>query len=87
MVAYFDNRTAEIIETVPADWLFVCQIKAGWGPLCEFLDVSVPDMDFPRINSRDETKELIAKMTAASGKQISDEAMAAAGRQLHRAER
>jgi hypothetical protein len=55
--------------------------------LCEFLDVSVPDMDFPRINSRDETKELIAKMTAASGEQISDEAMAAAGQELHGDER
>jgi hypothetical protein len=32
-------------------------------------------MDFPRTDTRDETKEIIAKMTAASDGEISDEAM------------
>ncbi len=28
--------------------------KMGWEPLCEFLGVPVPDLPFPRVNSRDE---------------------------------
>ncbi len=83
MVTFFNKRTDEIVNTIEPDRLLVYQVKEGWGPLCEFLDLPVPDMEFPRINSRDETKELIANMTAASGEQLSDEAMAAAGRELH----
>lgn len=83
MVTFFNKRTDEIVNTIEPDRLLVYQVKEGWGPLCEFLDLPVPDMEFPRINSRDETKELIANMTAASGEQLSDEAMAAAGHELH----
>jgi hypothetical protein len=25
-------------------------VKQGWGPLCEFLEVEVPDVPFPRVN-------------------------------------
>lgn len=83
MVSFFNNRTEKIANTIAPDRLLVYQVKEGWGPLCEFLDVPVPDMDFPRINSRDETKELLARMTAASGEQLSEAAMAAAGQELH----
>ena len=40
--------------TIPAGRLLVFEVKDGWGPLCEFLDVSVPDGDFPRTNHREE---------------------------------
>lgn len=83
MIRFFENRNAEIIDTIAADRLLVYRIAEGWQPLCEFLDVPVPDMEFPRINSRDETKALLANLVAASGEQLSDEAMTAAGRELH----
>ncbi len=83
MVPYYDNRNAEIIKSVPADRLLVYEVKDGWGPLCEFLGVDVPQTDFPRINSRNETKELLANMLAASGEELSEEATAAAGKDLH----
>jgi hypothetical protein len=40
-------------------------------------------MDFPRINSRDETKELLATLLATSCESLSEDAMAAAGHKLH----
>ena len=83
MVSFFNDRSKKIINTIAPNRILVYQVKEGWGPLCEFLDVPIPDMDFPRINSRNETKELIANMTAASGEQLSDEAMSAAGHKLH----
>ena len=83
MVSFFNDRSKKIINTIAPNRILVYQVKEGWGPLCEFLDVPIPDMDFPRINSRNETKELIANMTAASGGQLSDEAMSAAGHELH----
>ena len=83
MVPYFDNRNQEIIDALPSDQLLVYQVKEGWGTLCNFLGVPVPDTDFPRINSRDETRELLEGLIAASGEALSDEAVAAAGHKLH----
>jgi len=83
MVGFFTKHSADIISTIAADRLLVYQVSDGWEPLCEFLDVPVPDTEFPRINSRNETKELLSSLMAASKGQISEEAMAKAGRDLH----
>lgn len=29
-------------------------VKEGWGPLCEFLGVPVPDVPFPKVNSTEQ---------------------------------
>jgi len=83
MMKFFDKRSAEIIDSIPPKRLLVYQVSDGWEPLCEFLDLPAPDTDFPRINSRNETKMLLASMIAASGDQLNDSAMAEAGRELH----
>jgi len=36
---------------VPADRLVVWTATDGWGPLCEALDLPVPDIPFPRLNN------------------------------------
>jgi len=40
----------EVQETIPADRLLVWSVGEGWEPLCEFLEVSVPDTPFPHLN-------------------------------------
>ena len=84
MVNFFKNRTAEIIDYIAPERLLVYQVGDGWEPLCTFLNIPVPDTEFPRINSRDETKEMLANLIASSGEQVSEEAMAAAAKQLHK---
>ncbi|MEO6421922.1 MAG: sulfotransferase family protein [Candidatus Nitrotoga sp.] len=83
MVNFFKNRTSEIIDYIAPERLLVYQVSDGWEPLCTFLNIPVPDTKFPRINSRDETKEMLANLIASSGEQVSEEAMAAAANQLH----
>ncbi len=83
MVDFFNRRSAEIVASIPADRLLVFQVSEGWEPLCRFLDVAVPDMEFPRINSRDETMALLAGLMSAGGGQMGDDAMAEAARRLH----
>lgn len=39
-----------VIDTVPAERLLVWSFTDGWGPLCEFLEVPVPEVEFPRVN-------------------------------------
>ncbi|MEV5575589.1 sulfotransferase family protein [Spirillospora sp. NPDC052269] len=50
LVAWFERHTAEVVEAVPAERLLVYEVGQGWGPLCEFLEVPVPDTPFPRTN-------------------------------------
>jgi hypothetical protein len=43
----------QVKRVVPAERLLVWQVTDGWEPLCEFLEVDVPDTPFPRANDRD----------------------------------
>lgn len=45
-----DRYTAEVTATVPAERLLVWRITDGWEPLCDFLELAVPDEKFPHIN-------------------------------------
>ena len=50
----FDEHTAEVIATVPADRLLVFEVADGWKPLCDFLGSTAPDEPFPHVNERAE---------------------------------
>lgn len=52
----FRAREVEVRATVPDDRLLVFDVREGWEPLCDFLDVPVPDEDFPRMNSKTEVR-------------------------------
>lgn len=52
--AAFVAHNEVVKATIPADRLLVYEVKDGWGPLCEFLGVPVPDEPFPRTNHRAE---------------------------------
>ena len=67
MVSYFNRRNDEIREAIPTDRLLVYEVKQGWEPLCDFLEIPVPDKSFPRVNTRDETTQLIDHMITQSG--------------------
>lgn len=64
MVPYFEQRNATIKQAIPNARLLVYEVKEGWEPLCNFLDVSIPDEPFPRVNSRKHTEHLIKMFTA-----------------------
>lgn len=52
-IATFERHNAEVRALIPADRLLVFDVKQGWGPLCAFLGVEVPDTPFPRTNDRE----------------------------------
>ena len=49
-VKVFNDHIQEVKKVVPADKLLVYEVKQGWEPLCDFLEVPVPDKPFPRLN-------------------------------------
>ena len=42
----------EVKRIVPAERLLVWEVTEGWEPLCEFLEVDVPDGPLPHANDR-----------------------------------
>jgi hypothetical protein len=52
MVELFQRHNCEVERTIPRERLLVCNVAQGWGPLCDFLGVPIPDKPFPRTNSR-----------------------------------
>jgi hypothetical protein len=40
----------QVQRNIPEDRLLVWSVAEGWEPLCRFLDVEVPDAEFPRLN-------------------------------------
>ncbi|MFC1605255.1 sulfotransferase family protein [Pseudomonadota bacterium] len=50
----FIAHNEAVKATIPASRLLVFEVKQGWEPLCEFLDVPVPAEPFPRTNHREE---------------------------------
>jgi hypothetical protein len=54
LVSAFVAHNEAVKATIPADQLFVYQVKEGWGPLCSFLNLPEPAEAFPRTNDRAE---------------------------------
>lgn len=51
-IAAFRKRTEDVKAAIPPERLLVFNVAEGWGPLCAFLGVAVPDVPFPHMNLR-----------------------------------
>jgi hypothetical protein len=61
-IAAFEQRERDVRAAIPADRLLVFDVREGWGPLCEFLELPVPEGPFPRSNNQQEFRELVQSM-------------------------
>ncbi|WP_187430944.1 hypothetical protein ROLI_033330 [Roseobacter fucihabitans] len=50
----YRHNNEKVRDIIPADRLLVFTPTDGWEPLCRFLEVDVPEGDFPRSHARDE---------------------------------
>jgi hypothetical protein len=50
MIAAYERHNAAVFNEAPSDRLLVMSPGAGWKPLCEFLEVPVPDEPYPHLN-------------------------------------
>lgn len=67
MVNYYRQREDMIRNSVAPERLLVYRIGDGWEPLCDFLEVPVPATEYPRVNSRQETRAMLDAMIAGAG--------------------
>jgi hypothetical protein len=52
-----DRWNERVIREVPSDRLLVWNPRDGWAPLCDFLEVAVPDEPVPNANDTAAFKE------------------------------
>lgn len=50
----FRRHQKEVIDTIPAHRLLVYEASEGWGPLCDFVGVKVPNATYPHGNTIEE---------------------------------
>ena len=48
--AVFQRHAEQVRASLPPERLLTFNVAEGWGPLCSFLDVPVPDVEFPHLN-------------------------------------
>jgi hypothetical protein len=61
-VEVFHRHNEEVKRTVPPERLLVYEVGEGWGPLCAFLGVPVPEGEpFPRLNDAAEMRAKIRR--------------------------
>jgi hypothetical protein len=63
----FERHNQSVINSVPAEQLLVIEPGDGWSPLCEFLEVEVPDAEYPRINSKGDFQKRFLSNATPSG--------------------
>lgn len=56
-IALYERNVADVIATVAPERLLVHNLGDGWHPLCDWLGVAVPDVDYP---SGNKTSDLLA---------------------------
>ena len=62
-------RHPEIVKSeIAPERLLVFQVTDGWGPLCRFLGVDEPDVEFPHENDLGDFARRVAEVVAASPK-------------------
>ena len=54
------KHNQQVKDEVPADKLLVFESSQGWAPLCDFLEVPVPDGPYPRTNTTEDFAKLMA---------------------------
>ena len=60
-ISIFERHNQEVIATLPPERLLVFEASQGWQPLCDFLEVPVPDEPYPRTNSTEDFQKRVSK--------------------------
>lgn len=62
VIQKFNERTEEVLATVPKERLLVFKAQDGWEPLCKFLNVAVPNTPYPKSNTKAEFIQNVKNM-------------------------
>lgn len=61
----YAKHLEHVKQVIPAERLLTYNVRDGWGPLCDFLNVDRPNQEFPSGNSTADFRAKKAYLTAA----------------------
>eukprot|EP00928_Gymnodinium_smaydae_P021655 TRINITY_DN18473_c0_g1_i1.p2 TRINITY_DN18473_c0_g1~~TRINITY_DN18473_c0_g1_i1.p2 ORF type:complete len:292 (-),score=36.34 TRINITY_DN18473_c0_g1_i1:219-1094(-) len=64
--AAYVAHVEKIKKLIPKERLLVLNVREGWGPLCAFLGVPVPEEKFPHVNDHVVMRALVATLWAVA---------------------
>jgi hypothetical protein len=67
-IAVYERHAEEVRRTIPPERLLVYEVAEGWGPLCRFLGVPEPAEPFPRANTTEDFRGMIAARRGAASR-------------------
>jgi hypothetical protein len=59
-IATYNRNVEEVIATVAPERLLIHKLGDGWGPLCDWLNVPVPNEEYPKGNS---TQDFVSRLS------------------------
>ena len=59
----FVDWVEDVKRRCPKDRLLVYSVSEGWGPLCDFLGLPVPETPFPQVNDSVGYQKVVAKIS------------------------
>lgn len=60
-IATYNRNVEEVLTTVEPERLLVHHLGDGWEPLCQWLNLPVPEIDYPAGNTTQQFNQRIAK--------------------------
>lgn len=67
-IEVFRRHTQEVRDTIEPERLLVFDVREGWTPLCNFLEVPIPEEPFPRLNDTASTQAIIRRLRESNRK-------------------
>jgi hypothetical protein len=64
-MAAYDAHNASVRAEVPEDRLIDWQPRDGWGPICDALDLPVPEVAFPHANTSEDFQKSVDERLSA----------------------
>jgi len=65
VIGVFNTHNQYVRDSLPADRLLVFEARDGWQPLCEFLEVPLPDEPYPKTNTTEDFLAMLAQRNAS----------------------
>jgi hypothetical protein len=61
-LAFFNRHIQAVKDFVGEENLLVYDVRKGWDPLCDFLEMPVPNKPFPRLNRQEGVRDLVTRI-------------------------
>jgi hypothetical protein len=60
-IAVYNRNVEEVMDTVDKERLLVHKLGDGWMPLCNWLELQIPDVDYPYGNTSKDFNEKMGR--------------------------